>query len=168
MKSMKAMKKVTLFLITLLVLPPAALSAQNSKSVSTEIQGIVPVIFTLSTDMTDVETIDLVNSTSAYLGKVVVYTNIKALWTIVISSSNGGKLIGKTAGNHDVYPYLLGFGSIDRINLSNEFSMTYNTLLPKTSVEYPVRVSYAKLEDLDDPVVSDIYSDIVTITVTIS
>jgi hypothetical protein len=162
------MKKVTMLSIILFLLPLTLIFSQETKSVSTEIQGIVPVVFTLSTDMTDVETIDLVNATSAYLGKVVVYTNTKALWTIVINSSNKGKLIGKTAGNDDVYPYLLGFGSIDRIDLSSEFTMTYNTLIPKTSVEYPVRVNYTKLEDLDDPVISDTYSDIVTITVTIS
>ena len=110
----------------------------------------------------------LVNSNSAYLGKVVVYTNTKGIWTIVINSKNAGKLAGRTPGNNDLYPYYMGFGTVDRIDLSSDFEMTYSTLVAKTTVEYPVSINYTRLEDLQQPVVSDTYSDIVTITVTIS
>ena len=162
----KRMKKVTVLLA--LLIPIVSLYGQTSKSVSTEIQGIVPVVFSLGTDMTNVETVDLVNSNSAYLGKVVVYTNTKGIWTIIINSKNAGKLVGRTPGNNDLYPYSMGFGAVDRIDLSSDFEMTYSTLVAKTTVEYPVSINYTKLEDLQEPVVSDTYSDIVTITVTIS
>ena len=163
---MSRIKKVAFLL--LIILPFYSINAQETKTISTEIQGIVPPVFRLSTDMTAIETVDLVNSESAYLGKVIVYTNTTGLWTIVIKSSNGGKLTGKSAGNKDVYPYSLGFGTVDRIDLSTDFILTYNTLVPKTTIEYPVSINYEKLENLDEPVVSDTYSDIVVITVTVS
>jgi len=162
----KHMKKVLILFV--LLIPAFSAYAQLSQSVSTEIQGIVPVVFSLGTDMTNVETVDLVNSNSAYLGKVVVYTNTKGIWTIVINSKNAGKLAGRTPGNNDLYPYYMGFGTVDRIDLSSDFEMTYSTLVAKTTVEYPVSINYTRLEDLQEPVVSDTYSDIVTITVTIS
>jgi len=160
------MKKVLVFLLT--IFPVFLVASQATKSITTEIQGVVPTVFTLSTDMKDIEVVDLVNADSAYLGKIVVYTNTKGLWTIVIKSTNGGKLVGKSTGNNDLYPYLLGFGTVERINLSTDFSLTYNTLVPKTTVEYPVNIIYDKLENLDNPVISDTYSDIVTIIVTVS
>ena len=142
--------------------------SQTTKTLVTEIQGIVPTVFTLSTDMTDIETVDLVNSNSAYLGKVVVYTNTKGIWTIAINSKNAGKLKGRTPGNNDLYPYWMGFGTVDKIDLTTDFEMTYSTLIAKSTVEYPVNIGYKRLEELDDPVVADTYSDIVTITITIS
>lgn len=150
------------------LLTAGGLFGQASKEITFELQGIIPPVLTISTDLSDVEVVDLVNAESAYLGKIVVYTNTKGLWTIVVKSKNSGKLIGQTPGNEDVYPYYLHFGTVDKIDLSNEFFLTYNTLVPKTTVEYPIRVSYERLEDLDDPVVSDVYSDIVTIQVTIT
>lgn len=162
----KAILASILILFGLVSLPVFA--QDNKKSITTEIQGIVPVIFTLSTDMTDIETVDLVNSNSAYLGKVVVYSNTKGLWTIVIKSQNDGNLIGKNPGNKDIYPYQFQFGSVDSISLSRGFRMTYSTLIEKSTVEYPVSISYKKLTELEKPVRSDTYSDIVTITITIS
>ena len=159
-------KKVLLPLLLLIVL--GSISAQTSKEITFELQGVVPPVLTLTTDLSDIEKVDLVNADSAYLGKVVVYTNTKGLWTIIIKSKNAGKLLGTTAGNDDAYPYFLGFGTVDKIDLSSDFSLTYNTLVAKTTVEYPISVSYDKLEDLEDPVVSDTYSDIVTIVVTVS
>lgn len=160
-------KKFASFFV-LAALFSVVLGAQETKSITTEIQGIVPLIFSLNTDMTDVETVDLVNADSAYLGKVVVYTNSKGIWTIIIRSSNLGRLVGRTAGNTDVYPYRFEFGSVDDINLVNPFKVTYSTLQEKTTVEYPISIRYTKLEDMDDPVRPDTYSDIVTITVTVS
>lgn len=160
------MKKVLLplFLFTTLF----AVCAQTSKEIIFEVQGVVPAVLSLSTDLSDVEKIDLINADSAYLGKVVVYTNAKGLWTIVIKSKNAGKLLGQTVGNDDIYPYSLGFGTVDKIDLSTDFKLTYSTLIPKMAVEYPISVSYTRLEDLKDPVVSDTYSDIITIMVTVS
>lgn len=160
-------KKFASFFV-LAALFSVVLGAQETKSITTEIQGIVPLIFSLNTDMTDVETVDLVNADSAYLGKVVVYTNSRGIWTIVIKSTNLGKLKGLSVGNPDVYPYIFAFGGVEDIDLGNPFKITYSTLLAKTTVEYPISIRYKKLEDLDDPVRPDTYSDIVTITVTVS
>jgi hypothetical protein len=160
------MKKV--FLLMFCFLTAGTLFGQTSKEITFELQGIIPPVLTLSSDLSDVEVVDLVNAESAYLGKIVVYTNTKGLWTIVVKSKNGGQLVGQAPGNDDVYPYFFHFGTVDEINLSKEFSLTYNTLVPKTTVEYPIRVSYKRLEKLDVPVVSDVYSDIVTIQVTIT
>lgn len=160
------MRRIPVILILLAALGVA--NAQTTKSITTEIQGVVPTVFTLSTDISDIEKVDLVNSNSAYLGKVIVYTNTKGLWTIVIRSANSGKLTGRSQGNSDAYPYTMAFGTVDRIDLSTDFSMTYSTLIAKTTVEYPVVINYQKLSELAEPVVSDTYSDTVTITVTVS
>jgi hypothetical protein len=160
-------KKFASFFV-LAALFSVVLGAQETKSITTEIQGIVPLIFSLNTDMTDVETVDLVNADSAYLGKVVVYTNSRGIWTIVIKSTNLGKLKGLSVGNPDVYPYIFAFGGVEDIDLGNPFKITYSTLLAKTTVEYPISIRYKKLEELEDPVRPDTYSDIVTITVTVS
>jgi len=160
------MKKAAL--IIFLLASVAGVYSQTTKSFTFQINAIIPPTLSLSTDISDIETVDLVNTTSAYLGKIVVYTNSRGLWTIVVSSSNGGKLQGKTVGNSDSYPYTLEFGEIEPRTLSSELILTYNTLVPKSTVEYPVNIHYKKLEDLDDPVISDTYTDIVTITVTVS
>ena len=99
---------------------------------------------------------------------MVVYTNSRGIWTIVIKSTNLGKLKGLSVGNPDVYPYIFAFGGVEDIDLGNPFKITYSTLLAKTTVEYPISIRYKKLEELDDPVRPDTYSDIVTITVTVS
>lgn len=160
------MKKVGLLAFLLITICSGY--TQVTKVITTEIQGVVPTVFTLSTDMTDIETLDLVNSTSTYLGKVIVYTNTKGLWTIIISSINEGKLVGMTPGNNDVYPYSFEFGTLSSIDLAQSFKITYSSLVPKATIEYPVNIRYKKLSELTEPVQSDTYSDIVTITVTIS
>lgn len=160
------MKKV--IVLSFLLINICSIYAQETKVITTEIQGIVPVVFTLSTDMSDIETVDLVNSNSAYLGKVVVYSNTKGLWTITIKSENSGHLVGRNPANKDTYPYTFQFGIVDDIPLAKDFRMTYSTLIEKSTIEYPVSISYKKLMELEDPVRSDTYSDIVTITVTIS
>lgn len=160
------MKKVILMIFFL----SASIISYSEKidTYSFEIKGVIPPTLSLSTDLSDIETVDLVNATSAYLGKIVVFTNSKGLWKIVVRSANGGKLLGKTIGNSDSYPYTLEFGEIEPRTLSSDLMLTYNTLVPKSNVEYPVSIHFKKLEDLDDPVISDTYTDIVTIIVTIS
>ena len=159
------MKKVMVFAILLFSL--MSLHAQKN-NITTEIQGVVPVVFTLSTDMSNAESVDLVNSNSAYLGKVVVYSNTKGLWTIVVKSENNGHLVGRNPANMDTYPYTFQFGSANDVLLSRGFRMTYSTLVENATIEYPVSISYKRLIELDPPVRSDTYSDIVSITVTIS
>jgi len=161
------MKKVFLP-IFIFLLAAAGAYCQDAQSITTEIQGVVPRILVLDTDMTDVETVDLVNANSAYLGKISIYTNTASSMVIVISSKNLGVLAGLTAGNTDTYPYLLEFGTVDRINLRADFRMTYSSLVAGSTAEFPVKISYTKLMDLEVPVVADTYSDIVTITVIIS
>jgi len=77
-------------------------------------------------------------------------------------------LVGRNPANKDTYPYTFQFGIVDDIPLAKDFRMTYSTLIEKSTIEYPVSISYKKLMELEDPVRSDTYSDIVTITVTIS
>lgn len=160
------MKKAAFILLLLISLTGAY--SQSPQSFTFQINATIPPTLSLSTDISDIETVDLVNTTSAYLGKIVVFTNSKGLWKIVVRSANGGKLLGKTVGNNDSYPYTLELGSIAPQVLSSDLEMTYNTLVPKSTVEYPVTIHFEQLEKLDDPVMSDIYSDTVTITVTVS
>ena len=117
--------------------------------------------------MSNVEVIDLVNANSAYLGRILVYTNTVSTVSIVISSKNSGVLVGRTPGNTDTYPYLLSFGTVDQIDLKNEFHTTYSSTVAGYTAEFPVKISYTKLMDMDDPVSADMYSDVVTITVVI-
>ncbi|HOV94324.1 MAG TPA: hypothetical protein PLT87_05525 [Spirochaetales bacterium] len=160
------MKKM-LFLLLALLLAVSGVYSQAANTIVTELQGTVPKILVLSSDMSNVEVIDLVNANSAYLGRVLVYTNTVSTVSIVISSKNSGVLVGRTPGNTDTYPYLLGFGTVDQIDLKNEFHTTYSSTVAGYTAEFPVKMTYTKVMDLDVPVSADTYSDVVTITVII-
>ncbi|MEN6399920.1 MAG: hypothetical protein ABFC74_06015, partial [Rectinema sp.] len=119
--------KKGLFLCLVLLLTASGAYSQEANTIITELMGTVPKILILNSDMSNVENIDLINSNSAYLGRILVYTNAVSTVSIVISSQNSGVLVGQTRGNTDTYPYLLGFGTADQIDLKNEFRMTYSS-----------------------------------------
>ncbi|MGB4571333.1 MAG: hypothetical protein WBH97_00780 [Rectinemataceae bacterium] len=152
--------------IVLAFLGGGCLFAQES--VSIDIEGLVPRMFQITSDMSETETIDLVDSSSAYLGKVVVFSNTLGTWTISIMSSNAGKMVGVTPGNSDVYPYLFSFGTIEDIDLSEAYRIYMNVTTQKTGFEYPVSVTYKKLDALPVPVYADYYRDTITITITVA
>ena len=159
--------KKGLFLCLVLLLTASGAYSQEANTIITELMGTVPKILILNSDMSNVENIDLVNANSAYLGRILVYTNAVSTVSIVISSQNSGVLVGQTRGNTDTYPYLLGFGTADQIDLKNEFHMTYSSTVVGYTAEFPVKITYTKVMDLDIPVSADTYSDVVTIRVII-
>ncbi|HNX73418.1 MAG TPA: hypothetical protein PKJ53_04500 [Spirochaetales bacterium] len=159
--------KKGLFLFLVLLLTASGAYSQEANTIITELMGTVPKILILNSDMSNVENIDLVNANSAYLGRILVYTNAVSTVSIVISSQNSGVLVGQTRGNTDTYPYLLGFGTADQIDLKNEFRMTYSSTVAGYTAEFPVKITYTKVMDLDIPVSADTYSDVVTIRVII-
>lgn len=159
----KGIKRAALFLLAILV--AANVQAFEPRTLTTELQAVIPPYLIVSTDMENVEIIDLMNATSAYLGKVIITTNVVAYWTISIRSQFGGRLIGMTPGNTDTIPYQFAFGSIENIDLSSEFSVAHATTQPLSVSEFPVRIRYARFDQMEMPIRADTYHDFVTITV---
>ena len=148
---------------SLLLLIPFSI-AVSQQVVTTQIIGVVPVQFSVSSTVPKSNVIDLVHATSARIGQIFVDSNIKGVWNISISSLNKGVLVGQTAGNSDTYPYQLQFGSFPAIDLKNNYSFHVNMLVPNAVVEYDVMIRYTSFENLPVPVSPDTYSDTVTIT----
>ncbi|MDH7484169.1 MAG: hypothetical protein QHH01_06045, partial [Spirochaetales bacterium] len=99
---------MAIFLLALFM--AANVHAFEPRMFTTELQAVIPPFLIVNTDMENVEVIDLMNATSAYLGKVIITTNVVTYWTISIRSQFGGRLVGMTPGNTDAIPYQLAFG----------------------------------------------------------
>jgi len=143
-------------------------NALAQETISVNLRGMIPKIFSITSNMNETESVDLVGSDITVLGKVVVFSNVMGTWTISVKSTNGGQMVGATPGNTDVYPYLLNFGTIEGINLSEVYRMSLSVTTPKAGLEYPISVSYEKNDDLSVPVYSDDYWDTITITIAIA
>jgi len=146
----------------------APINASALDTISVNLFGMIPKIFSITSDMSETESVDLVGSDITTLGKVVVFSNVMGTWTISVKSTNGGKMVGATPGNTDIYPYLLNFGTVEGINLAEVFRLSLSVTTPKVGLEYPISVTYEKNDDLPVPVYSDEYWDTITITISIA
>lgn len=151
-----------------IVLYLATVAVPAQTTFTTVIEGVVPVTLTLSSTIADVSVIDLVNAESAILGKLTVFSNTRGIWTVVVNSSNQGRMRGITPGNQDEYPYRFRFGSYEDIDLANIFSTTINTTTGSSTMEYSLGVTYRSAGNLLNPVAADTYRDIVTITISVT
>ena len=112
------MRKRPLFFIVFLSVASLVFGAQT---VSAVVQGIVPEMLTIASDMTVSTTIDIFNTTNTMLGYINIFSNRVGTWKITITSSNGGAMASTSSGNGDRYPYKLNFGTIEDISLEKPF-----------------------------------------------
>lgn len=156
------MKKflIALPLIFLLILP-----AFSADSLSTVVEGIVPELLTISSDLLPVTTIDVFNSSFSTLGHITIFSNRAGSWSITITSQNGSKMIGTNPGNVDTYPYTLTFGPVQNINLTTPYIANFAGPTAQKGLVYEIGLMYENFWDLQEPVAPDTYRDVITITI---
>ena len=155
------MKKLFLFAILL----TSFASAYGQSSVTTIVQGIVPQILKVSSEIIPVTNVDILNSNQATLGYINVFSNSTGNWKITISSTNAGQMRGITSGNADVYPYTLKFGTTSNINLSTPYTLEMSGSTTTNGAAYSLGVEYQNFWNLSAPVSPDTYRDTITITI---
>ena len=156
------MKKRSLLFLVLLGVASLAFGAQT---VSAVIQGIVPEMFTIASDMTISTTIDIFNTTNTTLGYINVFSNRVGTWTITITSSNGGAMASTSSGNGDRYPYKLNFGTIENISLEKPFVFDATGKTGSGGSIFALGINYENFWDLTNPVSPDTYRDTITISI---
>lgn len=156
------MKKLSLAALLFLMIASFAFGAE---SVTTIIQGVVPELLTISTDMGGTSTIDVFNTSSATLGYINVFSNRTGNWSITVTSTNGGHMAGITAGNTDVYPYTLKFGSVEPIDLSTPYVLKMKGQTTKDGITYEIGIAFQNFWALSTPLSPDTYRDTITITI---
>lgn len=151
------------FTILLLMLALATATWAQGTS-STRIIAVVGASgFTLESDFPSTAYIDVVNQNSASLGNVTIKGRIAGTWTIRITSANGGRMRGDSAGNGFLYPYLFSFGTDSAIDLAKEY--VYITGAGIIQATYPIGISFRRVAEIDPLPPSDTYRDSITVTV---
>lgn len=156
------MKKRIIFFLLFLSIVSFSFGAQ---SVSTVIQGVVPEMLTVATDMTAATNIDIFNSTSTILGYINIFSNRVGTWTITIASTNGGAMAGVSSGNRDRYPYTLKFGTIENISLATPFVFDASGKTTSEGSRFALGIDYKNFWDLTTPISPDTYRDTITVTI---
>ncbi len=159
------MKKRSLLFLVLLGVASLAFGAQT---VSAVIQGIVPEMLTIASDMAVSTTIDIFNTTNTTLGYINIFSNRVGTWTITITSSNGGAMASTSGGNSDRYPYKLNFGTIENISLEKPFVFDATGKTGSGGSIFALGINYENFWDLTNPVSPDTYRDTITITISSS
>jgi hypothetical protein len=140
----------------------------GAESVSTVIQGIVPELLTIGSDLVATTNVDVFNSESTILGFINIFSNRAGNWTITVASTNGGAMRGISAGNNDSYPYTLTFGSREDISLSSPFVFNMSGRTTSEGSAYQLGIDYQNFWDLSTPVSPDTYRDTLTVTIAAS
>ena len=159
------MRKRPLFFIVFLSVASLVFGAQT---VSAVVQGIVPEMLTIASDMTVSTTIDIFNTTNTMLGYINIFSNRVGTWKITITSSNGGAMASTSSGNGDRYPYKLNFGTIEDISLEKPFVFDATGKTGSGGSVFALGVNYENFWDLTNPVSPDTYRDTITITISSS
>jgi len=155
------MKKFFVLAILLISLT----TVYGDSSVSTIIQGVVPEMLTVSTNMTPTTSVDVFNSSQTVLGFINVFSNRLGNWTITITSTNAGAMRGTTAGNTDLYPYTLKFGTKSDISLATPYTIEMSGKTTTDGAAYSLGVEYKNFWNLTQPVSPDTYRDTITVTI---
>jgi hypothetical protein len=156
------MKKLFVAWVLPLVLMAHVAGAQ---SVSTIIEGVVPQMLTISTDMSAVTSIDVFNTSSTFLGFINIFSNRQGKWTITISSNNAGAMRGTAADNSDSYPYTLRLGETSNIDLSDPYVIEMYGQTNSDGLQYQLAIDFQNFWELPIPVSPDTYRDTITITI---
>jgi spore coat protein U-like protein len=115
--------------------------------------------------MTPTTTVDVFNSNQTVLGYINVFSNRSGNWTITITSTNAGAMRGVTAGNTDIYPYTLKFGTKADINLATPYTIEMSGKTTTDGAAYSLGVEYQNFWNLTQPVSPDTYRDTITVTI---
>ncbi|HEY9054950.1 MAG TPA: hypothetical protein VIO60_09035 [Rectinemataceae bacterium] len=150
------------FFAAFLVLASSAFAAN---SVSTIIQGVVPEMLTITTNMTPTTSVDVFNSSSTLLGYINVFSNRAGKWTITVTSTNSGSMKGITPGNADSYPYTLKFGTTSNISLTTPYVIEMSGKTTTEGSAYSLTVEFQNYWNLKTPVSPDTYRDTITVTI---
>ena len=142
-----------------------AAAAYGANSVSTIIQGVVPEMLTITTDMTPTTSVDVFNSSSTLLGYINVFSNRAGKWTVTITSTNAGSMKGVTPGNADSYPYTMKFGTLSNISLTTPYVMEMSGKTTTDGSAYSLTVEFQNYWNLRTPVSPDTYRDTITVTI---
>lgn len=161
------MKKVVLLFAFLILFSSQAFGQLIGRSVGTKITATIDQVLSISTNMPTISPVDVVNSSSAFLGEVTINSNYSGTWYVVISSRNRGQLRGQTPGNSDNYPYTFYFGDMRDIDLSSDAELAIRGRSPKTGLTYRIGIDFTRYADLSTPVISDSYFDEIVLTVMI-
>lgn len=156
------MKKFFVLLALLLIIP---LSAFSADSVSTIVEGVVPELLTIASDLLPVTTIDVFNTSSSTLGYITIFSNRAGSWSITVTSQNGSKMVGSNPVNPDTYPYTFRFGPTQNINLASPYIANFAGPTAQKGLIYEIGLVYENFWDLQNPVSPDTYRDVITITI---
>ncbi len=156
------MKKLLIILPLLFML---SLQAYSADSISLVVEGMVPELLTISSDLLPVATIDVFNSSSYTLGYITIYSNRSGIWSITVTSQNGSRMVGATPGNPDSYPYAFRFGPVQNISLASPYIANFTGPTAQKGLVYEIGLVYENFWDLQDPVAPDTYRDVITITI---
>ncbi|MCE1206628.1 MAG: hypothetical protein LWX00_04405 [Spirochaetia bacterium] len=142
-----------------------SLPAFSADSLSTVVEGVVPELLTISSDLLPVTTVDVFNKSSSTLGYITIFSNRTGTWSITVTSQNGSKMVGTTPGNPDTYPYTLRFGPTQNINLASPYVANFAGPTSQRGLVYEIGLVYENFWDLQEPVAPDTYRDVITITI---
>lgn len=156
------MKKLLIILPLLFML---SLQVYSADSISLVVEGMVPELLTISSDLLPVATIDVFNSSSYTLGYITIYSNRSGSWSITVTSQNGSRMVGATPGNPDSYPYAFRFGPVQNISLASPYIANFAGPTAQKGLVYEIGLVYENFWDLQDPVAPDTYRDVITITI---
>ena len=156
------MKKL---LIVLPLLFTLSLPVYSEDNISLVVEGLVPELLTISSDLLPVASIDVFNSSSHALGYITIYSNRSGIWSITVTSQNGSRMVGATPGNPDTYPYTFRFGPVQDISLASPYVANFSGPTAQKGLVYEIGLVYENFWDLQDPVAPDTYRDVITITI---
>lgn len=154
-------------IVALLLLTLAGAAGAQGAVFTTELQSVVPPVFTLKSDLGTFQPLNISAGASVNLGKLSVYTNAPAACTVVIQSASAGKLKNRSSGQEKAYPYTLKFGSFERIDLSKPFMVWYAIPVTPVPIEYPIGINYSVPGISASSPASDIYDDSLSITISV-
>jgi len=142
-----------------------SLPAFSADSLSTVVEGVVPELLTISSDLLPVTTVDVFNSSSSTLGYITIFSNRAGSWSITVTSQNGSRMVGATPGNPDSYPYAFRFGPVQNISLASPYVANFAGPTAQKGLVYEIGLVYENFWDLQDPIAPDTYRDVITITI---
>lgn len=156
------MKKFAFLIIFPLLLLGATVNAQNTATFY--LRGVVSERMNVSINIPETSFIDLRTAQTMFLGSITLGGSQGRGYSVTIASQNRGSMRSISSGNNETLPYTLSFAGYDGIELSSAFQMVFNSMNGK-AVEYPIRVNFPKIENMENPISAGVYEDILTVTI---
>lgn len=128
------------------------------------LRGVVSESMDISFNLAETNLINLRSTQSILLGSITLGGSLSGGYSVTVASQNGGYMRSNDAGNANTLPYILSFGGLNDINLSDNFQLILASGTGK-GIEYPISISFPSMADTENPLSPGTYEDIVTITV---